>query len=800
MSEGSMLTKLSAGRSMFSAFLDHYRPKTGVADELFGPDGDIRAVWRPLISNLARMSAEELTQRISRADLYLRDSGVFYRQYDQDDTGERDWPLSHIPVLIAEEEWNDIIAGLRERADLLETVVADIYGENTLVRDGHLPASLISNNPEWLRPLVGVKPRGGHFLHFVAFEIGRGPLGKWWVLGDRTQAPSGIGFSLENRIATRRAFPEIYQQSNVHRLAGFFQQFRATLEGMKSDPKNLVGILTPGQFNESYYEHAYIARYLGLLLVEGEDLLVRDGQLMLRTIEGLHPIDVLWRRLEAKWADPLELNENSYIGTGGLVGAVRDNAVAMVNALGSGIVETRAFQAFLPQLQHVLKGSSLKLPNVATWWCGQAAEREFVKQHAASVALGNAFSTRLNFDFDIRKFAGTENATADLGAIIDRLGTQLVAQETVTLSTTPALVDGKLVQRPMNLRVYLARTEQGWKAMPGGFARVGHEEGATNITLQQGGKVSDVWIVSPRHVPEQTLLGPSTRSSDANAVALPSRSADNLFWLGRYVERSENGFRLLRAFHYRLAESGHSPTPLLDQIAEFLEGFDIDVAKPLPEGVVDAVQAARSSAGVVRDRFSTDGWLALNDLAKTVGKFKDKIQAGDDTAHAMSVLLRKVSGFSGLVHENMYHFTGWRFLIIGWALERAIFMANLLPVFAAKDASATELEFALEVGDSTMAHRRRFGAGITSQSVTHILGLDPLNPRSVLRQLMQIAEHLRYLPGSDEHNPSALQKAALEKQTVLMVKSAADLDQKAWHDLAGGFMQLSLDLTSAYLK
>jgi uncharacterized alpha-E superfamily protein len=423
-----------------------------------------------------------------------------------------------------------------------------------------------------------------------------------------------------------------------------------------------------------------------------------------------------------------------------------------------------------------------------------------VKRNVEYVALGNAFSTRLSFDFDLRTFAGGNDPHADIGALIDKHGINLVAQETVTLSTTPALVNDRLVQRPMNLRVYLARTEQGWKAMPGGFARVARVEGATNVTLQQGGAVADVWIVSEKPVPDQTLLGASARASDANAVALPSRAADNLFWLGRYVERAENGFRLLRAYHYRLAESGHGTTPMLDHIAAYLEELDIDIEKPMPSGLVASVQAARSSAGVVRDRFSTDGWLALNDLAKTVGKFKDKIQAGDDAARAMSVLLRKVSGFSGLVHENMYHFTGWRFLIIGWALERAIFMASLLPVFAAKDASATELEFALEVGDSTMAHRRRFGAGVTHESVTHILGLDPLNPRSVLRQLIQIAEHLRYLPGSDEHNPSALQKAALEKQTVLMVKSAADLDQKAWVDLANGFMQLSLDITSTYLK
>ena len=266
---------------------------------------------------LAKMPPEDVTRRFDLGDQYLRDTGVFFRQYGEKDVTDRAWPLSHVPVMIHESEWTSISQGLIQRAELLESVCADLYGEARLVKEGHLPASLIAMNPEWLRPMVGVRPRSGHFLNFIAFEIGRGPDGRWWVLGDRVQAPSGAGFALENRVATARVFADIYADSNVHRLAGFFRAFRDALNDLRGDSESRVGILTPGRFNDTYFEHAYIARYLGFMLLEGEDLTVQNGQVMVRTIAGLSPVSVLWRRIDASYADPLELNESSRLGTPG---------------------------------------------------------------------------------------------------------------------------------------------------------------------------------------------------------------------------------------------------------------------------------------------------------------------------------------------------------------------------------------------------------------------------------------------------------------------------------------------------
>ncbi|TIU62688.1 MAG: hypothetical protein E5W25_26365, partial [Mesorhizobium sp.] len=313
-------------------------------------------VWRAFIEALEDLGPEKLAQRFARADQYLRDAGVYYRVYDKAGANEREWPLAHVPLLIEEKEWAAISAGLVQRADLFEEILADVYGPNRLIQKGILPASLIAASPEYLRPVAGTRPASGHFLHMLAFELGRGPDGRWWVLGDRTQAPSGAGFALENRVATTRALSDIYGEMHVHRLAGFFRRFRDALIGMAKDTGGRVAILTPGPLNETYYEHAYIARYLGIMLLEGEDLTVSSGKLMVRTVSGLKPIGVLWRRLDAAFADPLELRPDSQIGTPGLVEAIRSGTVSAVNALGSGLMETRALLSFLPRISRELRG------------------------------------------------------------------------------------------------------------------------------------------------------------------------------------------------------------------------------------------------------------------------------------------------------------------------------------------------------------------------------------------------------------------------------------------------------------
>lgn len=778
--------------------LADYRTMPGVSDELLDAQGRIRPVWRGLIAHMSGLAPEELARRFGRGDQYLRDAGVFFRQYDAGISTERAWPLSHIPVLIEETEWQGIEAGLIQRADLLESVMADLYGPNRLVADGYLPPALVAGNPEWLRPMVGVAPRGGHHLHFVAFEIGRGPDGTWWVLGDRTQAPSGAGFALENRVATARVFSEIYADAQVHRLAGFFRTFRDALHDLRSETETRIGILTPGPLNETYFEHAYIARYLGFWLLQGEDLAVSDGRLMVRTVAGLKPISVLWRRLDGAYADPLELDGGSRLGTPGLVSALRHGSVTMVNALGSGVLETRALLAFLPRIARALTGESLILPNIATWWCGQARERSHVETHPERMVISRALSTRQPFE-DVRP--ATEPGR-DLAAWLAAEGANLVAQEAVTLSTTPADVDGRLLPRPMSLRVFLARTSQGWQVMPGGFARIGRTPDPGAIAMQRGGAAADVWIVSPKHVETATTLhpvsGPYLRPQQG---ALPTRAADNLFWLGRYVERTEGHMRLLRAWNIRLAETGDADAPLLAAAAPLFEAAGMDPSQGIPDSLIGTLGAAIYSAGQVRDRFSPDGWSALADLNKTARRMAEKVRPGDDAARAVGALLRKLTGFSGLVHENMYRFTGWRFLELGRFHERAMAMAALLATLADEEAPEGGLDMAVEVGDSVMTHRRRFSVATTRPTVVDLLALDPMNPRAILFQLDGIRDQVALLPDAvrDDHM-SDLSRAVLRCHTGLVTQRPETLGSADLWALYGRIAGLSDLLSQTYLR
>ena len=780
-----------------------YRPLPGVPDELVDSEGAMRAVWAGLIAHMSSLSEAEIGDAFARGDQHLADTGVFFRKYGDTTGVGRDWPFSPVPIILPESDWRGIAAGLIQRADLLEQVVADLYGDNRLVADGHLPAALVAENPEWLRPMVGVKPRSGHFLHFTAFEIGRGPDGRWWVLSDRTDAPSGAGFALENRVAASRVFPELYGRANVHRLAGFFRSFRDALEKLRVDPASRVGILTPGPLTDTYYEQAYIARYLGMTLLEGEDLTVENGQLRVRTVEGLAPVDVLWRRMDGIWADPLELRSDSHLGTPGLMSAVRQGHVTMVNALGVGVLETQALMAFLPKISRVLTGQPLLIPNVATWWCGQDTELAHVRAHAKRMMIGPAMATRMPFDSGAVHAVGGQMRGADDAELHDWLNDNasgLVGKELVTLSTTPVYENGALVPRPMTLRVFLARTPEGWQVMPGGFARIGASADPAAISMRNGGSVADVWIVGDAPVAAVTMLEPqSAPFVRAKAGPLPSRAADNLFWLGRYVERTEGLLRLVRAYNSRVDEA--ATAPLLATILARLKSYGVDAAEPFPQGVMSTLAAAVHSASQIRDRFSVDGWSALKDMEKSMTRIAKTTEAGSDAAVVMSVMLRKIAGFSGLVHENMYRAAGWQFLTIGRSLERAAMMTDLLAEMAGPKPPLGGLDLTIEVGDSIMVHRQRYAVFTSRESVIDLLALDETNPRSVRFHLDVISHRvgdLATLRAPGQLGDFAQQVAAV--QAKMAAHTVQSLDTKALLAAHGQILNLSMALHATFMQ
>lgn len=703
------------------------------------PDGSVRPHYRRLVDALAGWSEAERETRFRAARQYLSEAGVFYRAGA--DGGARLWPIAFPPVVIEGEEWRALEAGLQQRALYLERLLADLYGERRMIREGHLPGLLLAGNPEFLRPL-GHQGRGGQpLIRFIAVDLGRGPDGRWRVIGDRAQAPSGAGFALENRVATSRAFPDLARSLHVRRLAGFFGRFRETLNQLNGTEGARVGLLTPGPLNETYFEHSYLARYLGFHLLEGGDLVVRGDEAKIRTVDGLRPVRVLWRRLDADYADPLELFARSRIGTPGLVRAVRAGKLDLVNALGSGLLETPAFAAFEGAMAQALLGEPLRLPSVETRWLGERDAQGLAERLPEGWRLTPALPA-----------PSGPRAASDAASLLERArrsgGAEVVASRQWPLSTVPVFGDNGLESRPVTLRVFLARGPEGWDVMPGGFARAAHDEGGDALDITAGGRSLDVWIAGDAEERPITLLArPSGTYQRRLPGSLPARAADNLFWLGRYVERLEGAFRHWRAAIDR-AEAGEDPAPVDEARIGVLRvaGVGVGGADPI-HGLRELADSAFHLASRIRDRFSPDAWRVLAEISEvTAEAVRLPARERDDALLAGRVLTR-LAGFAGLVQENMYRFTGWRFLECGRRLERLSATAEAAAAFVAAGGDGV-YEALLEFTDSRMTYRRRFSVELGAATVIDLALLDPLNPRSLVFQARTLEATLADLPGN----------------------------------------------------
>lgn len=795
----AQLTPAQSEAAYQSSLLDGYAPLPEAFDECVDDTGAIRPAWRAAIDLWSRQSDAEKSARRQAADRYLRDNGVAHRVYGDDHSVERPWPLSHMPLVIGAEEWQALERGLIQRANLLEHVLADLYGPQSLVRDGHIPASLVAGAPGFLRPLVGALPKGGHHLHYIAVELGRGPYGRWWVLGDRTQAPSGAGYALENRLATSRANGRDLSNLRVVRLARFFQRFREALGSMKGVDASRVGLLTPGPYNETYYEQAFLARYLGFLLLEGGDLIMRDDKLFVRTVRGLKQIDVLWRRVDADFCDPLELRADSRLGVPGLVHVARSGGLTCINSLGAGLLESRAFMAFLPKLANHMLGEDLLLPNIATWWRGDPAMRTKADQALGDTVRLNAFGTSLPMDGALFASQGEAPLREE----------ESVSQESVRLSTMPTLSesgDGPLVPRPFSLRVFLARTADGWAVMPGGFCRVAESDDTRALSMQDGSRSCDVWVQSEGPVRPVTLLPkPGKRSVRRVPGTLPARAADNLFWLGRYTERAQLALRLTRACLERRADSTTEQDALLRAIENQLShsGVDAETAPTLfAEQLLPILNDAHRTASAIRDRFSPDAWQTLNSFM---------VQARSDafvrlsTPEQIDEALSMLAAFAGLIGENMIRLSGWRFLEIGRRLERAMGTCQLTQHFAYTPMSAGQplpgaFDLLLEIADSVMSYRQRYSITTDRNTVVDLVVLDPNNPRSVGFQLDKINLHINEI--TDHHAfdaQSDLQRLAFSMWSTIHTLRVEQLDGAYLVTLQNSLATLSEAISQTFI-
>jgi uncharacterized circularly permuted ATP-grasp superfamily protein/uncharacterized alpha-E superfamily protein len=766
-----------------AGFVRGYAPRHGRFDEVVDADARVRPPWRKLLDHLDGLGPAELAHRWERARQLIHENGVSYNVYGDPRGYERPWNLSLLPIVLGSDDWAALAHGLEQRARLLAALVADLYGPQRSLVEGWLPPELVFANPSFLRPLHGLSLLPHEWLTVFGADLVRAPDGSFQVVDDRVQAPTGAGYALENRIVIGSALPEAFRECNVEPLAPFFRVLREVLQARAPHDRDSprIVLLTPGPSDATYFEQAYLAQYLGLTLASGGDLTVRDDRVFLKTLGGLQPVDVILRRLADDSCDPLDLRADSFSGVPGLVHAVRARNVAVANALGTGVVQTTAILPYLGAISRGLLGEPLALPSVETWWCGDAAALAQVLARFDELVIRPAFPD--DPMVPVLTAALSASARAELRERVRARPSAYVAQAYVAPSTTPLLGDDGITPRPLVLRCYAVATgPRDYLAMPGGLGRVAEREGGAEVSMQRDARAKDVWVLSNEAVAAASLTPARERpvALSRGRSELPSRVADNLFWLGRYAERAEAIARLCRVVGARIGELAGQKE--LDRSSEFgallgalqaqirfLYSADIplvgapnlaDAETQLVAAVCDGnnvgsltavVRSMRHSAGLVRDRLSLDTWRVLATLDEEIVRL-ERIGSPNPLGAIVDLLNRVVialAAFSGLAMESMTRGQAWRFLDVGRRLERAVSLLTLLRSTVVEPSGDREhplLEAVLEIADSGMTYRRRYLATLQTPPVVDLLVTDDGNPRSVLFQVRALVEHVRALP------------------------------------------------------
>ncbi len=775
----------------FSPLLADYPTPSAHWDEMLAPSGALRPHYQSLAATLARLGPQGLALCSQQARRSIAENGVTYNVYGDPRGMDRPWEFDPVPFVIPSHEWAALEKGLTQRAHLLNAVLSDLYGPQLLLKQGLLPPGLVLGNPGFQFACLGLRPPEDTWLHLSAVDLARRPDGRWCGFADRTQTPSGSGYVLENRIVLSRSLPDDIRNLHVHRLANFFRVFRDNLSRLAPHPAQPHGprivLLTPGPLNETYFEHAYLSRYLGFPLVEGADLTVRHRKVFIKTLEGLQQVDVILRRVDDAFCDPLELRQDSFLGVPGLLEALRAHNVLVANPIGSGLAESPALLAFLPSLCRHLLGEDLLLPIPQTFWCGQRLARQHVLANLDSLLIKGALANKPSNPIFPRLLSSPDRA-----ALIQKILRDphlYVGQEQITLSQAPIWTGQALAPRPVALRAYLAAAPGGFLVMPGGLTRASASPNTPIVSMQSGGGSKDTWVLSDRPVPHLSLLspGPQARIPHRALSQLTSRVADNLFWLGRYAERAETLIRLLRVAATQHADPSAPENPLAPSLLLHLLQPQTplappDLGRPLalllfnqnhPDGLAAALANLRRAAWSVRDHLSIDSWRILAELQQELPQNSPHL---DDALLPLNRLIRGLSAFAGMAMENITRSHGWRFLDLGRRIERSDAILDLLHRALLVDPSGQSLLGPLlDIADSTMTYRRRYFAHAQTDAVLDLLLREEENPRSVSFQIHAVADHLRHLPSMPGRSHPGL-KQQLVGQLRLRLR---DLDPAA---------------------
>jgi uncharacterized circularly permuted ATP-grasp superfamily protein/uncharacterized alpha-E superfamily protein len=790
-------------------------PSARSFDEYRDSEGKIRPHQELLAKFLSEHEPADLEQLRQAVRRRITEQEVTFNILGVPEGTNRPWQLDAIPLVIERSEWQALCVGLRQRALLLNAVIADCYGEQRLLREGLLPPQLVLGHPDFLRACHGWRPAGGERLYLYAVDIGRDATGRFSIYSDRTQAPTGAGYALENRLVMGRTLTDLFRDYNVERIATFFTKVRRVVESLAQSTRGhqpRVLLLSAGARDESSFEHAYLARYLGYELVEGRDLTVRDQVVYLKTLSGLRQVDVLLRRVPDAWCDPLLLREDSTQGVAGLVSAAAAGNVALANPLGSVIAETPALKAYLPALCRHLFGEDLKLDSVETYWCGDARSLPLVLGSIDDFVIKPAFGDR----------RGEPSVPANLerdhkAALIERLRARpgdYVAERWPGLSSMPVLEGGAVTAGNVAWRAFLCRDGDDYDVMPGGLARINEAPDGVFLAIGSRAASKDVWVPSVDTSVERALPSMPDHRVELRrgGLDLPSRLLDDIYWVGRYVERCDCMARLARAGFERsgseagpeaqmalaaifdaLHRVGVAPTAPLDEPVDRPADVELSPAETVLLGVLFDNNAPHNLRAIlrnlhqltlsVRSRLSRDAWHVLRRLTTSLDSVKTTDETRLDIAiDALNQILITLAAVSGTTLDNMVRGHAWVFLDMGRRVERGALALTLLQALLPPGASRVHMEALLEIADSLLTYRARYLSSLQVAPVVDLLLTDDTNPRSLSFQVAALMDHLKRLPGRSEVVRTRAERRLIALHSTLLT---ADIEQVCAGDGSG---------------
>jgi len=764
-------------------------------EDLLGSDENARQHWATFFQSFSQLGNDELSSRHNAVLRLLKENGVTYNIYG-DPTGlNRPWELDLLPYIISKSEWELIESGLTQRAELFNLILKDIYGERNLIKEGLLPMELIYRHTGFLRQCSGIKFPYKNSLVLYSADMAKGTDGKIWIVNDRTQAPSGSGYALENRTALTRVLPELFNGLKVRHLQPYFTTLHDTLHQLAPHHQHTprVVILTPGPNNETYFEHAYLASYLGLTLVEGNDLIVKDNFVWLKTLGGLEKVDVILRRVDDLYCDPLELKADSQLGIPGLLQAMRSGNVSIANPLGSSILENPGLMPFLENISQHYFGQGLIMANIATWWCGQPKELDYVLENIQSLVIKRIFresSVNTSVDGSALSYQQLEDLKLQI-----KVNPQVyVGQEKVSISPGPSFMDGKIASRNALFRNFLVSNGEGYTLMAGGLSRTASEVGNFVISNQLGGLSKDTWVIAPE--PERiinALKEPVEAELAYSGTVLPSHTAENLFWVGRYTERVLGNARFLRTVVQYITEGNrllekndinteHCLLKALTQYTYTLPGFAENKKlfdKPwieLKDIIFNEARAGSLKSNyalftkavyAVRENWSTDAWRLLRSMEELWSSIRETENVHTGIIDPLNNLITLMVAFMGLNRESISREQGWLVLDAGRKIEYSLLLLNMIQSTLV-NRHEEEIEYNLQESflisnESLVSYRYKYRAHIQLPLLLELVIFDPNNPRSLVYQLDRLKINLHGLPITTDTDQTAEHNALLQQ-------------------------------------